>query len=121
MKKIYIISTITFLLLFGAGFPGVFEAVANDNSCRFKATSDDVFLRIFDRDRSGNTINDGNYYRKHFLNERPLWEGALKKGQTQSIKSSNGEVRYDYKAASDDRGYGNNTASCTHGETIRLP
>ena len=118
MKKIYII--IFYILVF-AGFVGVFEATAAHNACRFKATNDDVFLRIFDRDSSGNTLNDGNYYQKHFLNERPLWEGVLKKGQTISIKSSNGEVRYDYKAASDYRGYGNNTASCSHGETIRLP
>ena len=121
MKKIYIISIITFCLLFLSGFAGVFEAAAAHNACRFKATNDDVFLRIFDKDASGNTINDGNYYRKYFLNERALWEGVLKKGQTQSIKSSNGEVRYDYKAASDYRAYGNNTASCSHGETIRLP
>ncbi len=118
MKKIYII---TFYLLFLTGFAGVFEATAAHNTCRFKATNDDVFLRIFDKDSSGNTINDGNYYQKHILNQRPLWEGVLKKGQTQTIKSSNGAVRYDYKAASEYRAYGNNSATCSHGETIRVP
>ena len=103
------------------GFPITFEAAASHNTCWIKANNDDVFVRVYDRDRSGNTINNGNFYRKKFLGEGPLWEGVLKRGQTKSISSSNGEIRYDYEAASAFRAYGNNIALCSHGETIRLP
>ena len=97
------------------------EATASHNTCWIKAANDDVSVRVFDKDRDGNTINDGNFYRKYFLGERELWEGMLKRGQRKSIKSSNGQIRYDYQAASADRSYGRNTASCSHGEIIRIP
>ncbi|OQY00776.1 MAG: hypothetical protein B6I22_15070 [Desulfobacteraceae bacterium 4572_123] len=68
MKKIYIISIITFYLLFFAGFPGVFEATAAHNTCRFKATNDDVYLKIFDKDSSGNTINCESFKMEQWKN-----------------------------------------------------
>lgn len=121
MKIIYSLPIITFFVIFFTGFLILFEAAASHNTCWLKAGNDDVWVQVYDRDRDGNTINDGNFYRKYFLGERELWEGKLKNGQTKVIKSSNGEIRYDYKAASAYRSYGNNTASCSHGEIIRIP
>ena len=111
----------SFLAIFIISFLTIPDAAASHNICWLKAGDDDVFVRVYDKDRDGNTINDGNYYRKYFLGEREIWQGTLKKGETKLIESSNGKVRYDYKAASAYRSYGENTALCDHGETIILP
>jgi len=122
MKIVYSKLIILFLVIFFLSFSIEFEASASHNTCWLNAVNDDVSVRVFDVDRAGNTV-DGNFYQKYFSGKgkRELYEGKLKKGQTISIKSSNGEVRYDYKASSDYREYGNNTATCSHGEMIRLP
>lgn len=121
MKIIDKLVLTSFLAVFIISFLTIPDAAANHNICWLKASNDAVFVRVFDKDRDGNTINDGNYYRKYFLGEREIWQGTLKKGETKLIESSNGEVRYDYKASSAYRSYGENTALCDHDETIRLP
>ena len=121
MKLICSISITTFLSIFIITALTTPVAFASHNICWIKAANDDVFVRVFDKDRDGNTINDGNFYRKYFWGEKELWEGKLKRGQRKWIKSSNGQIGYDYMAASADRSYGRNTASCSHGEIIRIP
>ena len=105
---------------FFLGFLIIFEATASQNTCWLRAGNDDVFVKVFDIDRAGNSA-PGNSYSKYFLDKREIWEGKLNKGQTISIKSSNGKIRYDFKASRGYRTYGNNTATCSHGEIIRLP
>ena len=121
MKAMYLIPIITFWVIFIITALTTVKSAASHNVCWLKAQNNDVFVRIYDKDRDGNTINDGNFYRKYILGEGPLWEGVLKKGQRKMITSTNGEIRYDYQSASADRSYGRNTASCSHGEIIRLP
>jgi hypothetical protein len=94
------------------------EVSAAHNACSIKAEDKVEWVRIFDVDQDGNIKlgYSSGYYAKEIL-----WRGMLKKGQSHQIQSSNGEIIYDYKSSSDDRSYGNNVASCSHGETIRVP
>jgi hypothetical protein len=107
-------------MLFAAGFPTPPEAGADHNTCRLKAVNYDVYVRVFDVDRSGNTIWERNLYGNKYLGGE-LWKGELKKGESKIIESYNGKFRYDYKSHTQSRTYGNNLASCVHSEIIRLP
>jgi hypothetical protein len=94
------------------------DVYAGHNVCSIKADDAVVWVRVFDLDPDGNVkhgYNSGYYAR------RILWRGMLKKGQAQEIRSSNGEISYEYEASSDNRSYGANLASCSHGELISVP
>jgi hypothetical protein len=94
------------------------EVSATHNACSIKAEDKVEWVRVFDVDQDGNIKHgfSSGYYAREIL-----WRGMLKKGQSHQIQSSNGEIIYEYKASSDDRSYGDNVASCSHGETITVP
>ena len=94
------------------------EVSAAHNACSIKAEDKVEWVRVFDVDSDGN-IKQG--YSSGYYAREILWRGMLKKGQSHQIQSSNGEIIYEYKASSDDRSYGSNVASCSHGETISVP
>jgi len=94
------------------------EVSAAHNECSIKAEDKVEWVRVFDVDQDGN-IKRG--YSSGYYAREILWRGMLKKGQSHQVQSSNGEIIYEYKASSDDRSYGNNVASCSHGETITVP
>lgn len=120
MKIIYLPVIATFLVTFIIIYLTPIEAAASHNTCWIEAGSQDVFVRVFDKDRSGNIIAHRNS-RGYFSVGHEIWKGKLEKGQKTLINSTYGEIRYDYKRSSDDRAYGNNTASCDRGGTIILP
>jgi len=93
-------------------------AFANHNVCTVKAGNDLVWVRIFDVDPSGNIKHDhsSGYYARKIL-----WRGMLKKGESYQVRSSNGEINYDYQTSVDDRRYGGNFTSCSHDELVTVP
>jgi hypothetical protein len=95
------------------------EAFANHNVCTIRAGDKEVWVRVFDVDRDGN-IKRG-YGSSPFFSREVLFDGILARGEKSEVRSSTGQVRYDYKASSDYRAYGNNTATCSHGEVIVVP
>jgi hypothetical protein len=108
------------LIFFFAVFLAIFPisiVFADHNACYIKAEDAKVWVRVFDVDEDGNIKSD---YSSLFYRRKTLWKGILEKGQTHRIESSNGEISYEYKASSDDRSYGANLASCSHGEIIRV-
>lgn len=107
-----------FLLVFSLSFFLAADAYANHNVCSIKAQDSAVWVRVFDMDKDGNIKHgyDSGYFSRNILRE-----GILKMGQTQELRSSNGEISYDYTASSDDRAYGANIASCCHDEVISIP
>ena len=96
----------------------VSEVSANHNACSIKAEDNVEWVRVFDVDQDGN-IKHG--YSSGYYAREILWRGMLKKGLSHQIQSSNGEIIYEYKSSSDDRSYGDNVASCSHGEIISVP
>lgn len=93
-------------------------AFANHNVCTVRAGNDLVWVRIFDVDQGGNIKHD---YSSGYFARKILWRGMLKKGESYQVRSSNGEINYDYKTLTDDRRYGGNITSCSHGELITVP
>ncbi len=91
-----------------------FSASAAHNSCRIKAGSDDVQLRVFNLDQDGNPIRPDS-------NNGEIYRGVIKKGQSIKIKSSHGRINYSYRSLRDSRSYGGNLTPCAHGEIIRVP
>ena len=115
--RLLIINSIFLFALFLTFFLAS-EVSANHNACSIKAEDNVEWVRVFDVDQDGN-IKHG--YSSGYYAREILWRGMLKKGQSHQIQSSNGEIIYEYKSSSDDRPYGDNVASCTHGETISVP
>ncbi len=114
MKTIYAKESLTILAVLLAVFLFPFEASASHNSCRIKAGSNEVQVRVFDRDQDGNPIRNAFTYGE-------IWKGVIKKGQSKSLKSSHGLINYSFRSLSDSRTYGGNFSTCTHGEIIRIP
>ena len=114
MKTIYANGFLTILVVLLAIFFIPFNASAAHNSCRIKAGSDDVQLRVFNLDQDGNPIRDG-------FSNGEIFRGVLKKGQSIKIKSSHGRINYSYRSLRDSRSHGGNLKPCSHGEIIRVP
>ena len=114
MKTIYTKLPLTILAVLLALFLFSSNAAASHNSCRIKAGSDDVRLRVFDRDQDDNPIRDASTYGE-------IWRGVIKKGESIRIKSSHGRINYSYQSLRDSRSYGGNLTPCSHGEIIRVP
>lgn len=91
-----------------------FDAVASHNYCRLKAGSDDVYVRVFNRDQDGNPIRDAFTYGE-------IWRGVVKKGESIKLRSSHGRINYSFRSLRDYRTYGGNLTPCSHGEIIRVP
>ncbi len=93
-------------------------AFANHNVCTVRAGNDLVWVRIFDVDQGGNIKHD---YSSGYYARKILWRGMLKKGESYQVRSSSGEINYDYQTSTEDRRYGGNITSCSHGELITVP
>ena len=114
MKTIHANNFLTIIVVLLAVFLIAFSASAAHNSCRIKAVNDDVQLRVFNLDQDGNPIRDG-------FSKGEIYRGVLKKGQSIKIDSSHGRIDYSYRSYRDDRNYGGNLMTCSHGEIIRVP
>ncbi len=93
-------------------------AFSNHTVCTVRAGNDLVWIRIFDVDQGGSIKHD---YSSGYYARKILWKGMLKKGESYQVRSSIGEINYDYQTLTDDRRYGGNITSCSHGELITVP
>jgi len=91
-----------------AGLLPLFDAAAEDLTCKFKADSRDVHVFAWDEDDEGERMNN-------------VFEGWIKSGQEMQISSKTGLITYNYQERSADRSYGDNHAKCKNGNTIRVP
>ena len=114
MKSIHAIGLWTIIVVLLAIFLIPFSASAAHNSCRIKAGSDDVRIKVYDLDQDGNPIRDG-------FSDGDIYRGIVKKGQSIKIDSAHGRINYSYRSFRDDRNYGGNLTPCSHGEIIRVP
>ena len=114
MKTIYTKETLTILAVLLAVYLFPFEASASHNVCWLKGGSGEIQLRVFDRDKDGNPTRNA-------FTDGELWRGVIKKGESIKIKSSHGTINYSYQSISDNRSYGGNFSTCSHGEIIRIP
>jgi hypothetical protein len=92
-------------------FAGLFlfsDAVADENTCTFKADSNKVHIIVWDEDSGGDR-------------QDKIFEGWLESGAEKKIQSTTGFIVFSYKEAEDDRSYGDNHKSCKSGNTIRVP
>ena len=96
-----------FTLVF-ASFFMFFDAVADENSCTFKADSNKVHLTVWDEDSEEDR-------------QGKIFEGWLESGDRKKVQSTTGFIVYSYKEAEDDRSYGDNHKTCKGGNTIRVP
>jgi hypothetical protein len=114
MKTIYADGFLMIIVVLLAVFIIPSSASAAHNSCRIKAGSDDVRLRVFNLDQDGNPVRDG------FI-DGEIYRGVIKKGESVKIESSHGRINYSYQSVRDSRSYGGNLTPCSHGEIIRVP
>ena len=114
MKKIYANGFLIIIVVLLATFLIPLSASAAHNSCRIKAGSDDVQLRVFNLDQDGNPIRDG-------FSDGEIYRGVVEKGQSIKIESAHGRINYSYRSLRDSRSYGGNLTPCSHGEIIRVP
>jgi hypothetical protein len=87
-------------------FPSVVSA--EDKWCWLEATIERTYVYVTELDEDG-------------ANETILWEGWIEQGERQKIKSAQGQISYDYRLASDGRTYGDNSADCDNGNSVRIP
>ena len=114
MKKLYAKRFMIIIVHFLAVFLIPLSASAAHNSCRIKAGSDDVQLRVFNLDQDGNPIRNG-------FSDGEIYRGVVKKGQSITVESAHGRINYSYRSLRDNRSYGGNLTPCSHGEIIRVP
>lgn len=107
MKHIALPILTVFAILIAGLFP-LFDAAADDQTCLFKADTEDVHVYVQDKDDDGN-------------DQDKVFEGWIKAGQEVQIRSQTGRISYSYKERSDDRSYGDNHAECKDGNVIRVP
>ncbi len=106
MKPISV-SKMVFLAIVATSLFAFVDAVADDKTCIIKADGRKVHLIVWDEDSDGDR-------------QDKIFEGWLKSGERQTIKSATGYINYSYKLADDDRSYGENR-NCKGGNTIRVP
>ena len=87
-------------------FPSV--ASAGDKWCRLEATIERTYVYVTELDEDE-------------ANETIIWEGWIEQGGSQKITSARGQISYDYRLASEGRTYGDNSADCDNGNTVRIP
>ena len=87
------------------------ETHAAEYTCAIKAGRQDVYVVVTDYDRDGNPMRRRG--------ER--FQGVIKRGQRQTIKSLYGRIRYNYRLYNQSRTSGRNFANCEGGKTIQLP
>ncbi len=106
MSGILFISTVLFI-----GFMLPIETPAADFTCTIKAGRQDVYVIVTDYDQDGNPLRRSG----------EKFQGVIKKGQRQSIKSLYGKIRYKYRLYNQSRSSGRNFQNCERGKIIQLP
>jgi hypothetical protein len=106
MSGILFISTVLFI-----GFMLPIGTSAAEFTCSIKAGRQDVYVIVTDYDKDGNPLRRSG----------EKFQGVIKKGQRQSIKSLYGKIRYKYRLYNQSRSSGRNFAHCEGGKIIRLP
>jgi hypothetical protein len=107
MKRICLPLLAVFAILITGLFP-LFDAAADDQTCKLKADTDDVHVFAWDEDDERERMDN-------------VFEGWIKAGQEVQIRSQTGLITYNYRERSTDRSYGDNHAVCKNGNTIRVP
>ena len=93
------------------GFMLPVETQAAEFRCAIQAGRQDAYVVVTDYDRDGNPMRRRG--------ER--FQGVIKKGEKQTIKSVFGRIRYSYRLYNQSRSSGRNFANCEGGKTIKLP
>ena len=86
------------------------EAASNSFTCTIRGGRQEVYVVVTDMDRDGNPMR----------RRGELFQGILKPGQSQTLKSSFGKLRYSFKRYNQSRSQGRIFSDC-RGNTIRLP
>jgi len=107
MRSLYI-SLLAVIMIFFAGFIVSFDAIADENTCTFKADSNKVHLTVWDEDSEQDR-------------QGKIFEGWLESGEHKKVQSATGFIVFSYKEAEDDRSYGDNHKTCKGGDIIRVP
>ena len=105
MSAILIVATILILNMRTAP-----EASAQELTCTIKAGRQEVYVVVTDMDRDGNPMR----------RRGELFQGVLKPGESKTLKSRFGKVRYSFKLYNQSRSQGRISADCK-GNTIQLP
>jgi hypothetical protein len=108
--KIVISSIIVISALLGLYLMLPLEASAKDFTCTIKAGRQDVYVIVTDMDRDGNPMR----------RRGELFQGVLKPGQSQTLTSRFGRLRYSFRLYNQSRSQGRISADCK-GNTIQLP
>ena len=108
--KIVISAIIAISALLGLYLMLPFDASAQDYNCTIKAGRQDVYVTVTDMDRDGNPMRRSG----------ELFQGVLKPGQSQTLNSRFGKLRYSFRLHNQSRSQGRISADCK-GNTIQLP
>jgi hypothetical protein len=102
------ILTIAALIILNMMMPP--QAGANEYTCTIRGGRQDVYVVVTDMDRDGNPMR----------RRGELFQGVLKPGQSQSLKSRFGKLRYSFRLYNQSRSHGRIASDC-RGNTIQLP
>ena len=106
MSSILFIPTVLFICLM---LP--IETLAAESTCTIKAGRQDAYVVVTDYDRDGNPLR----------RRGDRFNGVIKKGERQTIKSLYGKIRYNYRLYNQSRSSGRNFTNCQRGKIIQLP
>ena len=86
------------------------ETAANEYTCTIRSGRQDVYVIVTDMDRDGNPMRQRG----------ELFQGVIKAGESQPLKSTFGKLRYSYRLYNQSRSQGRIASDC-RGNTIQLP
>jgi hypothetical protein len=66
-----------------AGFISILKADAEEGTCIFEASNQDVFVMVWDQDEEGNK-------------GAQIWQGRINQGESAKITAPHGQIRYSY-------------------------
>ena len=110
MGKIFRIVFIMLFTVMSAGFLSIPKADAEEGTCIFEASNQDVFVIVWDQDDEGNK-------------GRQIWQGRINQGESAKITAPHGQIRYSYNDQPDEDQplSGDVSRSCSSDETILVP
>ena len=100
------------ILLLSAAMCFTSVVSADDKWCWLEATMERTHVSVTDVDVDGSNPK---------IWEKILWEGWIEQGERQKIVSTQGQINYAYRLASDDLTAGGNSSYCDTGNTISIP
>ena len=106
MSGILLIST---LLIIGSMLPA--ETLAADYTCTFRGGREDAYVIVTDYDRDGNPMR----------RRGESFQGVIRRGETQTIRSLYGKIRFSYRLYNQSRSSGRNFVNCEGGRIVQLP